>query len=89
MRGSPSSSTAQSPCLKGSISSPPSSSASFEDSLLFTLEEPGMNMAYEGPGVDFGTLHLPVPPRLRTSNDEALESQSFDRINRPSPAPLF
>ncbi|KAG6780470.1 hypothetical protein POTOM_013330 [Populus tomentosa] len=57
MRGSPSSSTAPSPCLKGSISSPPSSSASFEDSLLSTLEEPGMNMAYEGPGVDFGTLY--------------------------------
>ncbi|KAJ7002406.1 hypothetical protein NC653_007770 [Populus alba x Populus x berolinensis] len=54
MRGSPSSSTAQSPCLKGSISSPPSSSASFEDSLLFTLEEQGMNMAYEGPGLMAG-----------------------------------
>ncbi|KAI5593997.1 hypothetical protein BDE02_03G047400 [Populus trichocarpa] len=61
MRVSPSSSTAPSPSLKGSISSPHSSSApssaSFEDSLLSTLEEPGMNMAYEGPGVDFGTLY--------------------------------
>ncbi|KAG6792334.1 hypothetical protein POTOM_001479 [Populus tomentosa] len=61
MRGSPSSLSAPSPSLKGSISSPPSSStpssASFEDSLLSSLEEPGMNMANEGPGVDFGRLY--------------------------------
>ena len=50
-----------------------------------------MNMAYEGPGVDLSICfrHLLVPQRLCASNDEALESQSFDRINRPSPAPLF
>ncbi|KAG5229062.1 peroxidase [Salix suchowensis] len=61
MRGSPSSLSAPPPSLKGSISFPPSSStpssAPFEDSLLSSPEEPGMNMAQEGPGVDFGTLY--------------------------------
>ncbi|KAF9690011.1 hypothetical protein SADUNF_Sadunf01G0151600 [Salix dunnii] len=61
MRGSSSSLSASSPSLKGSISFPPSSStpssAPFEDSLLSSPEEPGMNMAQEGPGVDFGTLY--------------------------------
>ncbi|KAJ6711625.1 PEROXIDASE [Salix purpurea] len=57
----PSSLSAPPPSLKGSISFPPSSStpssAPFEDSLLSSPEEPGMNMAQEGPGVDFGTLY--------------------------------
>ncbi|KAB5574219.1 hypothetical protein DKX38_001413 [Salix brachista] len=61
MRGSPSSLSAPPPSLKDSISFPPSSStpssAPFEDSLLSSPEEPGMNMAQEGPGVDFGTLY--------------------------------
>eukprot|EP00257_Ricinus_communis_P003658 XP_002516056.3 putative Peroxidase 48 [Ricinus communis] len=46
--------------FRGSLSSPPlctAPSVSFENSLLSSPEDLGINMAYEGPGVDFGTLY--------------------------------
>ncbi|KAF2323358.1 hypothetical protein GH714_034831 [Hevea brasiliensis] len=59
--GEISSSSAPSLSFQGSVSSSPTSftkpSVSYEGSLQSSLEGPGINMAYEGPGIDFGSVY--------------------------------